>query len=310
MKLKIIMSDDEAQKMVSYQPLALLQGIDLTMFTTWEETQRELEKNWRNYDAIILDRKGQYKIDMNKEDDGHLSTALGWLKGENAKGKTKPVFIYSAYTEGINNLLGYDTLVLATFEKGPTSFEALLNQIREKIEASKPFLIKKQYPDEFEVFEKEILSKRFEDKLIKLLISLESNQFQKEQFESIREIFDEILKKIISTENPVNKNKILKDQGQKVNMDWAIRYLLGLKINDNDSNKSLLFSENPNSIVNRQSSLAGLLNTVSDVSSPLCHNNDYFHTINSFKACLFALLEILVWLSREYTIRQPSLNQA
>lgn len=74
-------------------------GVDLTMFTNWEEAEIELKKNFKFYSAIILDANCKYGKNDNKTDEYFIPSVISSLSGIfGEKRQTKPWYILSAGT--------------------------------------------------------------------------------------------------------------------------------------------------------------------------------------------------------------------
>nr|WP_320989436.1 hypothetical protein [Bacteroides intestinalis] len=74
-------------------------GIDLTIFTNWEEAEADLKKNFQSYSAVILDANCKYGKNDNTTDEFFIPSVVSSLArmfGE--KRQTKPWYILSAGT--------------------------------------------------------------------------------------------------------------------------------------------------------------------------------------------------------------------
>jgi hypothetical protein len=93
----MIIDDDsryvEPQKDLAYNEF----GLNLIHYKTWEEAQAELIDNFKAYDAIIVDGKGQLNKDSKAEDDSHLFAVISWLKQEKGRGQIVPIFINTGF---------------------------------------------------------------------------------------------------------------------------------------------------------------------------------------------------------------------
>ena len=82
-----------------FESVADEDGIDLTMFTNWEEAETDLKKNFKSYSAIILDANCKFGKNDNKTDEYFIPSVISSLSqmfGE--KRQVKPWYILSAGT--------------------------------------------------------------------------------------------------------------------------------------------------------------------------------------------------------------------
>src|ERR1035437_5186661 len=101
--LKILLVDDNRDKKNFFEPLAdltdnLLKG-ELVQAHTFEEMRTYFDGSPYEYQALILDGKGQ-KADKSKtEADSFLNIALRYLRKKTQEGIFIPYVIYSGYAD-------------------------------------------------------------------------------------------------------------------------------------------------------------------------------------------------------------------
>lgn len=297
--IKIIWSDDifsNPEDIQSSYENAYDNGFHLVAKQTWEETQKELEIAGETYDAIILDGRGQTQLDSKTEDKGHLTTAMSWISEQKGKGKIYPTIIYTGYYDDINDLYGSNKDVKIV--KKP-NFQEVYYFIKERVKDLPNQKIKERYEQSWGIFYNQILDSQKENLLLSLIKKVELETFEKSDFNSIRDIFETLLKRYNEID-PVNllPNEVINGSGN-VNLEWSLRILKGLETEiKNDSIVIRTIPKNTNPPVNPKHHISYCFDFVKNISSALSHRyqEPFGETVQV--ACLNALLEILNWSNK------------
>ncbi len=296
--IKVIWSDDDFASDVrkeSSKALAYSHGIHLIPKQTWDDAEIELLEAGDTVDAIILDGKGQKRVDSKNEDSSHLTSAMGWICEQKGRGKNYPVIIFTGYFEDINSLYGESKDVHAIFRK--PDIESVYESIKKAVADVPSLKIKQNYSDVWKIFNNEILDSSMENKLLGLIQKEETGSFEKNDFNTIREIFENLLKKFITLN--LLPNELIKPDGT-ITLGWALRILNGesTDIKNRDSIVVLSIARNSSSIIPNKHHIGYCFHFVKETSSALSHEYSAGYGKTTSTACLNALLEILNWSNK------------
>lgn len=272
---------------------------------TWDEAQNELEIAGNTYDVVILDGMGQRAIDSKTNDKSHLTNAIRWLSEEKGRGKIYPIIIYTGFYEAINELYTEDENIFAIIKKPELS--TLYNKIKEAVIGSQNLKIRVKYDQVWGIFTNSILSSQKESTLLSLIKKSESNQFDKSDFNSIRDIFEALLKRFNDLDNTdaFLPNDILNEDG-RINLELSLRILKGLKTNIEIGGTFIrTIPSKKNSVIPYKHHIGYCFDFVKETSSALSHDYPAGFGKTTSVACLNALLEILSW-SNKYVVSKYS----
>ncbi|MCK5867315.1 MAG: hypothetical protein KAG14_02870 [Mycoplasmataceae bacterium] len=165
---KVLISDDDYNYIDSQLVYANIRGVDLVHFDNWSSAKQELENNWNNYKAIILDGKGKLTKDSKGEDVKHIILALNDLASLNVSKGYKPIVINTGFVDTKDVLVNQ-----VYFEKGNEEemFDHLLNKIKQTDEEQ----LKLKYADVFELYSKGYLKNDSIQHLLEVLYVSDSN---------------------------------------------------------------------------------------------------------------------------------------
>lgn len=290
MNYKILLCDDEFANFQHYIDIASCEDVELVCLQTWQEAKKELDNNWNIYSAIILDFKGQVDYNSKTTDPKHLNLATRWLAEQNAIGKYFPFFIYTAHEVECKNYFADDYIIYSK----TLSFIDVIIDIKKNIYNTKNEKIKRKYK---EFFLLKNLDKIIEAKdiavITDLLSNLEDNKYEAENFNTIRKIFESILKKANRIDRKMLPDECIKEN-QNPNLTWSCRYLANkeLTIKQKDG-KQIIFKKGEHEIANIH--VSACIRLTSDLSSTISHHYKQPYTINAYRTCLFALLEFIIW---------------
>jgi hypothetical protein len=207
-KYKVIWFDDEH---VNFQPIkdeALLENVQLIGFSNAKAGIPELIKNYKEYDAVILDglfyRTAEHSgTDIDQSAFGEVAKVLSDLKAQN---KIIPWYVYSGQKSFVKdkNIL-VDILRDNSFANGKIfdknkdeDFIELLNEIKKAADCNPERIIKVNNPLLFSIFENGLLSVDVESQLLYLfLYPLPNNKSElKAILTNIRSILESIYVKL------------------------------------------------------------------------------------------------------------------
>jgi hypothetical protein len=296
--IKVIWSDDffeDSNQVRVSTELAYERGIILVAKQTWDVTQQELEDSGEAYDAVILDGKGQKSIDSKTNDTSHITQAIGWLREQRGKGHNYPIIVYTGNHEIISELYEDDTTILAIIQK--PNMEDVYDKIKIAVADSQNTKIKQKYSDSWQVFNNNILSTGLEQKLLGIIKKHENQNTEKSDFNTIREIFEGLLKRfneIDSTDNLL-PNDVSNSNGT-INLEWSIRILKGDSTNIRRGNTlTRVVPTNTKPVIPAGHHIGYCFDFIKATSSAFSHRYSHEYGETTFPACLFALMEILRW---------------
>ena len=296
--IKVIWSDDDfndESRTLSAIELAYTHGINLIPKQTWDDATIELLAAGNTVDAIILDGKGQRKIDSKNEDASHLTSAMGWISEQKGKGETYPVIIFTGYYENIFEMYGDNKDVHEIIRK--PDIDKVYNSIKNIVQDAPNLKIKQKYQEAWNIFDNEILDSSIENTLLRLIRKENIGIFEKNDFTAIREILENLLKKFITLN--LLPNELINPEGT-ITLAWALRILNGAQTNIKNRDNILLRSipENSNPIIPNKHHVGYCFHFVKETTSAFSHDYSHEYGKTTSTACLNALLEILNWSNK------------
>ncbi|MER0442624.1 hypothetical protein [Emticicia sp. W12TSBA100-4] len=299
--IKVIWSDDifesEQEKQASIED-AYGNDIIVVAVQTWEEALKELESAGDSYDGIILDGRGQRNVDSKTNDSAHLTQAISWISEQRGMGKYYPTIIHTGYYEAIHDLYGEDKNIVGITNKPDTA--ELFRLIKEASVSTPNLKIRQKYSDLWGIFNFNILDSSKEALLLSIIRKLENETFKKSDFNSIREVFEALLKKFNALDNSDNllPNDVLKNDGT-INLGWSLMILKGIRTEIRNGSKLIrTIPEKVNPVIPKKHHIGYCFDFVKDVSSALSHDYQAGFGKTMPFACLNALLEILNWSNK------------
>src|SRR5687768_13628706 len=136
--IKILLVDDNRSSNF-FTPLAdyahnLLKA-RLVQVYTLEEALKVLEEEPYEYQAVILDGKGQKRVTSKTEDDGFLNPALKWLHAKAKDGYHIPYVIFSGYADSLRLIFDEEPI----YWKGKGEEREMFNEIQKRIEQGESY---------------------------------------------------------------------------------------------------------------------------------------------------------------------------
>jgi hypothetical protein len=298
----MLICDDEKANFQSFCDLAYEEDVDLDCFEYWEAAKNQLSNNWDDYDAIILDYKGKISSSSSNVDQRHLPKAVKWLSDQRGNRRFIPLFIYTAHEEECKENFPEEDFEI---HSKSIEFDVFINKIKNKIEQNPSEKIKKKYPELFTNNTEKVLGSTNVLILVSLLAELDEDPSSQKPFNTIRDIFEGLLKKANKIDQNMLPNECIKPDG-KPNLEWSCRYLTNEQLDILGKDKKVVrtFEKGKHYVANEH--VSSCIRLIKQLSSMFSHEYNEPFTINAYRACLFALLEFIAWFTNHIEIKYPS----
>jgi hypothetical protein len=172
--IKILLVDDNREPNY-YEPLADLANnlmkADLDQVYTFEEMRSKLQESPYEYQALILDGKGQKNERSKSEDNGYLYGTLTWLMQQRAKGLHYPYVVYTGYADDLRERFSEEDI----FWKGKGEEKKMMDTLRVKIQEKDFFQQSMLHPGLFEAFDLKILDRKYQEELVDITLVADNN---------------------------------------------------------------------------------------------------------------------------------------
>jgi hypothetical protein len=233
--------------------------------------------------CVILDIKCLHTEDQEIEDPSFITSAITYLDQNFAK---FPRLILTGDDVEYDQIKKYykdeDVFLKTTEDK-----DRLFLKIMHYINNSDELRIRRQNLEAFDAFKPGLIEEKKGTTFYQLFKLAEDGLFEKNDFNTIREILEDVL--LWANSNGLIPNSCIKSDGRP-NLEWSYRYLSGLAVNLQNGSEPIQAS---NSILPQH--ISRTMEMVKQNSSILSHSYNFKVSINAFKATLFGLAEILVW---------------
>ncbi len=308
--ITVLMIDDDKDNFDSLKNKAALKGIQLKYAESLEDMLDELKINLE-VDAVILDGKGFRKRGQlkgsEKEDFVHEAlTELRFLEKE--QDRIIPKCVYTAWYDQLKD--GLESRV-RVFDKKKLALDSTLMDeffqfLHKEVTASFAKKIRTKYKDVLQGFGGKYIPVDKESTFIQVLTLLESNEpIQQSDFNTLREIFEAILKRANSIDNSFIPSDLIKTDGRP-NLEWCYRYLSGLQTDVKNASNTIInsYAHKP-SIASAHISRS--IDYVKQVTSILSHTYSEPWTPFAFKSAALALAEIIIWFKNYIDSKYPNI---
>lgn len=289
---RVLWLEDEVEKMDAFFDLAYANGYELDHVHTLKEFKAKIENSAKfYYDAVILDALGVNESHDESASLNVLYNAILYLAYHREK-EVLPFFVLSGYLgqdkhKSVKDMIGENLIFIKTNDE-----DRLFAALNEAITSKQVEELKHQYSDVVDCFTKDFLGVDNYERLINLLLFLNSNKTEQnaeDKLNSIRQILERLFTKL-SEKNIIPKE--IRDSG-----GWINRSSLFL------SNKHREFTHTQDFIDPLVAfNIFHLLQAFQDASHDDVNlklktvqylkavNNDYF-----YKGCIYAFFDIIVW---------------
>lgn len=286
--IQVLLVDDKEDDMVEFKVLASQNGIIIRKAVkSAEEGLEELNLNFINYQAVILDAKALRKADHAKgtENMGALRDCINGINEiERSNNRKIPYCVYTGYMEMMGEAWEED---LKIFTKGSQQ-EELFAYIKEEVKRLPETKILWEFSDVFDLFDLGYLEEKYKEALLFVLLNRETQQKQElaSAATHLRKILEGIYKKLHS----IGKLPDSVVRNGRPNLEWSYLYLTGQRIKK-------VNSVPPGRVVPEH--IGWSIKIVKENSSAF-GAHDYEQSIHNFtlKTTVFALLDVLLWLKQ------------
>jgi len=251
----------------------------------------ELDANYLEYDAVILDAWGRMAAGQRGEeptaldDTKHLLNKLA-LK----KGRELPMCVYTGHMKDLHTL---GTMIPKFDKRKVDDLDKLFNWIKEQANNRDENHVIAQHADVFRVFQENLLPYDKKWELVKLLQEINSKDapVYKANNALARTFVDAVLEGLNTAGNDVMPEDFR--TGTKWNVTYATRYLIGQSVELRDRSPVRTVSPKGKIIPDH---LGWMLGTIFNApSSTGSHDYREKHTHYAHRATVNALCEMLIW---------------
>jgi hypothetical protein len=290
--IKILLVDDNKDRTNFFDPLADLADnllkVELVQAYTFDEMKLIFEESPYEYQAVILDGKGQ-KTDKSKtEDDAFLNSALKWLQSKNREGIYIPYVIYSGYADELKKIFDDESI----YWKAKNEEEKMFADLKNKIHSGDYFNQSSLFPDLYELFELRLLHSKYKPDFVKAtqLISDTYTGNIEDVLRSLRPILESTLYTLDSFDNTLLSTACFKRD--KIELADTLFYLAGSPKPVGDE---VIFGSNE-IIPLHIFYLSEIIRKITN--SAAMHHYDDSSSRYLVKSCIYALIEYLLWYKK------------
>jgi len=273
-------------------------GLELVWVQTWEEAKTKIDTDRTEFKGLILDGKGQKNPNSKTEDDSYLNDVTTWLKIEAQKGFYMPYVVYTGYAEELKKFFSNEDI----FWKDKNQEKELFEKLNEKISDTDLFRFQLLYGEPFNSFGGKYLPNNCINTLKDLLKWGEESTLTKNWFNAIRDLLEEMMKRanVIDNQNFVPDVLINAAQGGRPNITGTKKYWCGEATNG--IQRQTIFNDHVRSIFIYLVEIANITSH-SNLSGSISNSL----TIFTFRSCVNAILELLIWYKRFIDNTYPNL---
>lgn len=195
MNIKVLLIDDEEEIICKkLQRNAKEEGIEVTYFCNYEAGFAELNRNFTQYHALVLDAKcwktqAEQDNDHNPTDDA-LSEGLRLLAEFESKTQHfLPIAVYTGFDFPQNYLSPQINAIKARIFRKGTDHAELFAYLQERVAHSDTYRIERKYADVLVVFEK-VEYAGIKNDVLAYLKDLENDSVTRDTLVSIRKVFE------------------------------------------------------------------------------------------------------------------------
>lgn len=232
--------------------------------------------------CVILDIKCLHTEDQEIEDASFITSAITYLDQNYPR---FPRMILTGDDKEYDQIKKYykdEDIFLKTTEDKARVF----NKIEHYIINSDEYRVRRNNSEAFDAFKIGLISETKGVILYQLLKNAETEVFQKNDFNTIREFLEEVF--LWTNSKGLLPNSCIKPDGRP-NLEWSYRYLSGLLVDPKNGTPPFQRTAILPPHVSRT------MEMVKQNTSILSHTYNDKVSINAYKATLFGLAEVLVW---------------
>lgn len=289
--IKALIIDDEQAYSTSLAGSAKLKQIIIESKTNLEDGIEFIAQN-RGIDFVILD--GKCFVNQDQEASGSTASnvpqrAMKLIEDINRdQNRHIQYCVNTGYFEDLESSLEG---IFTVFQKDDS--DDMFEHIIEKVASKEEYKLKNKYNECFEVFDLGIIDSKYEYLLIDALNCLENNDFRKKNLNTLRDLLEAIYLGLI---NQSKIPQVLLKPGGLPNLEWCTLFFEGrsVKYDSNDQNKQVSISKR----IPRD--MQCNFRKLKDGASAYSHLNDTEMLKYPYLATIYALLDLLVWLSNQH----------
>lgn len=200
--ITVLWIDDQYKDQIAFIDLARLKyDIEIKPFDLRVNGMEELEKNIRNYDAVILDAKMLDESRDEKPDTKGLFISISKLNELKGKSQHIPFVIFTAQPDVLSDHhFNNSTIGIDKYKKGIEN-DMMLKDILEKVKDLPIAKIRINYSRAFQLCTRDYIGEEASSKLIQLLLILEnkSNAYNmSDMLIAVRKIIEKIFDKFVA----------------------------------------------------------------------------------------------------------------
>jgi hypothetical protein len=285
---------DDNRSATFFEPLADLTNnllnADLVQVHTFDEMKSIFDESPYEYQAIILDGKGQKSAGSKMEDGSFLNTSLKWLRQKTQEGFYIPYVIYSGYAEELKAF--YDDEPI--YWKGKSEEQQMLTALNDKIKESEYFKQCNLFPELYELFGFDLIPAKYKPDLVKAT-QLSSESFfgnLEDVLRSLRLILEASLYRLDEMDKTLLSTACF--YREKVNVHESLYHLAGRPTSAGDE---IIFD----SRVILPLHVYYLVDNIRKITnSAAMHHYDESSSRFLVKSTVYALFEYLMWFKNFY----------
>ena len=301
---KILWFDDEHQTLETVKEEALENDIELIGFSNAKSGIKELEENFIQYQAVIVD--GLFFDESEHDEIDKSGSAFGkvalFLKDLKKTGKVIPWFILSgqpSFVKEKNTLV--DLLSDPDFNNGKIydknndeDIVKLFSDLKteaDKIDITK---IRYKYADPFQCFGTSYLDIKYENLLLNIIMVLENEKLANQEdllFNPCRILLERVFEKINEVDEVVLPYALLNFDDQRVGLANCSKYLSGLTVIIRVGRESIEYKRRKY----WEEHISQQVQTIIGICHPASHDIQKYSSY-TFKSVLWAIFDVLIWL--------------
>ena len=285
--IKVLLIDDDLDFSISLMGDGRRNNLNIIHETNWETGFLRLKKD-PGIQFLILDGKCLLEEDQEKPKNNFLSKVLPELKVYEAQYQRPiPFCINTGFLDRFSEDQEGNAVV---FGKGKNNIP-MFDFIKAEVAKTVLYKYKLKYGSAFVAFSEDLILPVHLSSLYKILECLEGKRkIEKQLFEVIRELIEEIFKTLQLKYNHFQDFKVFFHPDGRPNLNNCDRYLSGLNVTDRNSGKDFIPEFETPAHISRT------ITFVTTTSSILSHNYKSDYTEFIFLSAANGLMEILSWL--------------
>lgn len=289
--IKTLLIDDEEGFYNSLKNKAAARNINLVYKKSLQEGLEALRVD-KSIRGIILDGRGFIDANQTKgsESTNFVYTAIKEISLlEQKQNQYYAKVVLTAWIDQLKEGLSGQVEIFdkKTISYNTDELDRLFSQIRESVEGSEDLRIINYYRDIFQVIGDLYLDDSNEVKLLNILKGL---SLSKSEFNDVRVMLEAIWIRLNRDDISLIPNNLFHPDGRP-NFFLIVKFLKGQEITDSD--KNILYPRTKERI---PAHIMDCMEFIKEIGSAISHNYQYHYNHYSYKASVFALLEIILWL--------------